>query len=121
MRHGLLLLFAVFVGCSPLGSAVRAYDHGLYPDALASLAALEGRAESLGPGDRARYALYRGLAHLSVGDAGRATPWLYRAKQAADDDPTLLSDEDMGRLGSALSHVPFGPVVRPLLDLSADP
>jgi hypothetical protein len=121
MRKPILALLVVFVGCTPLSGAVRSYDHGLYPDALASLQALETRSDSYGPREKARYALYRGLAQLALGDGPRATVWLRRARNAIAADPTLLSDDDMGRLASAWSHLPDGPVVRPLLDASAAP
>jgi len=56
--------------------------------------------------DRARYALYRGLAHLALGDRTATLRWLGEAKRALDACPTLLSDEDTGRLASAWAHLP---------------
>jgi hypothetical protein len=110
----LALVLGLFVGgCQgAFGSAVQAYDHGLYPDALAQLRALEQDARTFGTRDRARYALYRGLAHLALGDRDRAVPWLARAREAALAGPVLLSDDDMGRLTAAWTHLPTGPVLR---------
>jgi hypothetical protein len=79
---------------SRLDQAMRAYDEARYPDAVETL---RGSAD---PGD-ARYALYRGLSELAVGNARSADAWLRCAWQAADQDPDVLSEEEHGRLVAA--------------------
>jgi hypothetical protein len=94
-------------GCAgSFGAGVRDYDHGRYPEALEELRTAECDAQAWHSSDRARYALYRGLTHLALGARPAAVYWLTRAKRAADETPTLLSDEDAGRLASAWSHLP---------------
>jgi hypothetical protein len=88
------------------GAGVRDYDHGRYPEALAQLQVAEPQASSLPGGERARYALYRGLTHLALGDRPGTLQWLGEAKRALDADPRLLSDLDAGRLAAAWSHLP---------------
>ncbi|HEU4535780.1 MAG TPA: hypothetical protein VFS00_16755, partial [Polyangiaceae bacterium] len=74
---------------------------GRYADALDALRAEEGPARSLGAPARARYALYRGLAHLALGDGEAAGRWLGEAKASYDADPRCLSEADAGRLEGA--------------------
>lgn len=94
-------------GCAgPFGAGVRDYDHGRYPEAIEQLRDAERDAQGWRGRDRARYALYRGLTHLALGDRPATIRWLGEAKRAVDANPTLLSDEDAGRLGSAWAHLP---------------
>jgi hypothetical protein len=100
------LSFALFAaGCaSAFGTGVRDYDHGRYPEAIEQLRDAERDAAGWCGRDRARYALYRGLTHLALGDRLATLRWLGEAKRAVDSNPTLLSDEDTGRLVSAWAH-----------------
>jgi hypothetical protein len=84
-----------------LGRAVRAYDEARYPHAVESLRTLEPPRTGSSAGLRARYALYRGLSELAVGNARVAEAWLLRAWQAADATPDALNREDHGRLVAA--------------------
>src|SRR4051812_48724632 len=91
-------------GCAgSFGAGVRDYDHARYPEADEELRAAESDAVSWSPGARARYALYRGLTHLALGDRLASVYWLTQAKRALDDNPLLFSDQDAGRLTSAWS------------------
>ncbi len=102
-----LLAVLATSGCAgSFGAGVRDYDHGRYPEALEELRTAECDAQAWRSHDRARYALYRGLTHLALGARPAAVYWLTQAKRAADESPTLLSDEDAGRLASAWSHLP---------------
>jgi hypothetical protein len=107
---GLVIGLAVALGSSAcsgtFGAGVRDYDHGRYPEALDELRTVECDASGWSAGARARYALYRGLTHLALGARPAAVHWLREAKRAADESPTLLSSEDMGRLASAWAHLP---------------
>ena len=70
--------------------------------AITQLRELEARGER---GDRhecARYALFRGLAHLTLGDALAAERWLLSLKQKLEREPGLLSGSETSRLESAL-------------------
>src|SRR6185436_9014007 len=88
-------------GCAgSFGAGVRDYDHGRYPEAIEELRVVECDAATWRPKARARYALYRGLTHLALGDRPATVRWLGEVKQALDEDPTLLSNEDAGRLTS---------------------
>jgi hypothetical protein len=92
-------------GCAgSFGAGVRDYDHGRYPEAIEQLRDAERDAVGWRGRDRARYALYRGLTHLALGDRPATLLWLSEAKRAVDANPTLLSDEDAGRLASAWAH-----------------
>jgi hypothetical protein len=93
-------------GCfGSFGAGVRDYDHGRYPEAIDELRQAERGAAGWRGGNRARYALYRGLTHLALGDRQATLRWLGEAKRAVDANPTLLSDEDTGRLMSAWAHL----------------
>jgi hypothetical protein len=111
MAHGFavsMLVFAILLGgcAGPLGSSIREYDHGRYPQALDNLRRAEIEAASLCHRERVRYALYRGLTHLALGDRSASWRWLAEAKGALDAEPLVLSDEDAGRLESAFHHMP---------------
>jgi hypothetical protein len=111
------LLAAIASGCSPsLGSAIGAYEHGRYPEAMEELRAVEWEARPCRPrdganacdsGERAvRFALYRGLTHLALGDLAAARFWLARVDRAVALNPATLSAEDASRLASAQAHMP---------------
>jgi hypothetical protein len=103
---GLFVALACSACSGSFGAGVRDYDHGRYPEALDELRTVECDASGWAPASRARYALYRGLAHLALGARPQAIYWLTQAKHAADESPTILSDQDAGRLASAWSHLP---------------
>lgn len=93
-------------GCaSPLSAAVNELEAGQSPRALARLRALGPNLEALTADQRVRYALYRGLTHLALGDAPSADLWLCRARAATARDPLLLSVEDRSRLLAGLRAV----------------
>src|SRR5882672_9906050 len=101
----LLLAMTVCACATPLSAGLDHYDHARYPEALEALSTSERSAIALRGRSRARYALYRGLTHLALGDREATLHWLGEAKRAADADPRLLSDEDAGRLASAWAHL----------------
>jgi len=102
-----VLALALYTGgCTgSFGAGIRDYDHGRYPEAIEQLREAERTATHWRGRDRARYALYRGLTHLALGDRPATLLWLGEAKRAIDANPTLLSDEDTGRLASAWAHL----------------
>jgi len=91
---------------SPLGGAVRAYEQGRYPEAMDELRAVEADAKRWHSAEAARYALYRGLAHLALGDHRATHHWLDRLDRAMASEPTLLAQGDAHRLASARAHLP---------------
>jgi hypothetical protein len=93
--------------CAPsLGGAVGAYEHGRYPDAIDELCAVERDAQHWNGSDGARYALYRGLAHVALGDLAAGRRWFGRLEQMMAADPEVLSAHDAERLASAQAHLP---------------
>ncbi len=101
-----LLLVATLAGCAgPLADARAAYDAARYPEALVALREVELDAARWKGERRARYALERGLTHVGLGDLDAAARWLGEARAAADADPGLFDDEDVGRLASAWAHL----------------
>jgi hypothetical protein len=79
------------------------------PAALAGFRHLEPELTRLSDRDHARYALYRGLAHLGLGDAARADFWLSRAKRLDLEDPSRFDAAERGELDAAwrsLGHAP---------------
>ena len=95
----LVASFCFVSACAPLrDDAAALLDRGRYGDALDELVREEGDAARYRGGARARYALYRGLAHLALGDAPSTDTWLSEAKSRFDDDPRCLSASDAGRL-----------------------
>lgn len=117
VSFALLTASALFaVGCAtPFGSGVRAYEHGRYPEALEALASSDAFRD--GGVEGVRYALYRGLTHLALGDLPLATGWLRRVKRALEANPSLLSANETGRFASAWAHLPLELAeARPLAD-----
>jgi hypothetical protein len=101
-----LFALAMSACAGSFGAGVHDYDHGRYPEAIEELRTVECDASAWRAPERARYALYRGLTHLALGARPAALYWLSQAKRAADESPTILSDEDAGRLASAWAHLP---------------
>lgn len=108
MRSALLALLALalFACTSSFGRGIAHYDRAEYPQALEHLAAAEDDLSMFSPSERARYSLYRGLTHFALGNRRLAQPWLEEAKRAYEADPSLLSDDEAGKLGSAWAHLP---------------
>jgi hypothetical protein len=78
-----------------------AFDEGRYPDAVGEFRRAEPEFSHWSESRRIRYALYRGLSHLAVGDARETDRWLGYAKAAFDHRPELFTHEERGRLLSA--------------------
>lgn len=106
----LALLLPCLVGChSLLDDALDSYADGRYPSAAAQFRAAEATSRGLPPAQLARYALYRGLTHLALGDAPAAARWVGYAKQCAERDPGLFDDQQQGALLAAwrsMGHMP---------------
>src|SRR6185436_165879 len=83
------LLALSLAGCSGrFETALDALREGRLPAAASELRLLEPGLCELPPRERARYALYRGLAELGLGNASVAGPWLASAWLADRGDPT---------------------------------
>ena len=110
MRLPLVALSALIFGCSsPLTDARTSFDEGRYPEAVAEYRAFVPQLPALGRTAQFEYALYRGLAHLALGDAGPAERWLVLAKRLCEQSPELATAEQHGRLMSAwrsMGHMP---------------
>jgi hypothetical protein len=95
-----------------LGSALDAFHEGRLPAAAAELRALEPTLGTASASDQARYALYRGLAELGLGNAPAAEHWLTSAWRADARDPRLFDSKEHGELLAAwrsLGHLPGEP------------
>jgi hypothetical protein len=105
-----LSLYFLPLACgSPLSSAVVDFEAGRTTAALHTLESVSPRTGLADPGERARYALYRGLAHLTLGDAAAAESWLISLKRSVEREPELLSTSERCRLLTALAalgHLP---------------
>lgn len=89
-------------GCgSALTSAVEAFEAGRHPEAAGQFRALEVEFSAFEPDERLRYALYRGLNALALGDARNAERWLSPVKRALDRQPLALTHAERGRLLAA--------------------
>ena len=110
MRLWLAVLATLIFGCSsPLTEARTSFDEARYPDAVAQYRALRLPAERLSRSEQFEYALYRGLAHLALGDAAPAQRWLLVAKRLSEESPGLATSDQQGRLMSAwrsMGHMP---------------
>jgi hypothetical protein len=110
MRPWLVLLSALFLGCSsPLTDARSSFDEARYPDAVAEYRALSHQARAFSRPELFQYALYRGLSHLALGDLRPAEHWLLVAKRLSEESPALATAEQQGRLLSAwraMGHMP---------------
>ena len=100
---GLLALAALGLGCSSAGlsHALEAFHDGRLPAAAAELRALEGSYADENDRERARYALYRGLTELGLGNVVVAERWLALAWRADAADARCFDARDHGALLSA--------------------
>jgi len=92
-----------------MSRGIRTYNAGAQPRALEYLIEAEPDAADKAPPTQAKYALYRGLTHLSLGDIQSAEYWLAQAKAWMDRDRENLDASDRGRLRTAwtsLGHEP---------------
>jgi len=88
--------------CSgPLAPPLEAFHEGRLPEAASAFRRLEPGLGELSRSDRARYALYRGLAHLGLGDARAADRWLSLAKRLEHEDPRAFDAAERGELYAA--------------------
>lgn len=93
------LLALMMLGCgSALSDAVQELEAGRPAHADYRFRALAPELPELDRAERTRYALYRGLNHLTLGDAKQADRWLSLAKRDSDRDLSLLSTAERGRL-----------------------
>ena len=98
MRYALVVALSL-AACAPFrDDAAALLGRGRYGDALDELVSKERVAARYEGRARARYTLYRGLAHLALGDAPATDVWLSEAKARFDEDPRCLSASDAGRL-----------------------
>lgn len=100
------LILGVFLGlsggCRPRAiSGVEAFHEGRLPAAAAELRGLEPEFRRLEPRAQARYALYRGLVELGLGNAAQADAWLSFAKRSDARDPGCFTPHERGQLLSA--------------------
>ena len=79
---------------------IDAYEQGRYPEALAALRHWE-RSRGAEVVNDARYALYRGLTELALGNAAEAHLWLSVTQELLAKDPDALDRHDRGRLAAA--------------------
>jgi hypothetical protein len=101
-KSRLFLILVLASGCGgSLTPALDAFEEGRLPAAAIELRALEPRFATLDASSRARYALYRGLVELGLGNAAVADHWLFVAYQADRADPRCFDDRDHGALLSA--------------------
>jgi hypothetical protein len=100
-------------GCGGgLDHALDAFHDGRLPAAASELRALETSVGQQSERDRARYALYRGLSELGLGNAPAANRWLACAWRADARDPRLFDAKEHGELLAAwrsLGHLPGEP------------
>jgi hypothetical protein len=95
-------LCVTLLGCGPsLVSARDALAEGRLPAAAADLRALEPGFAELPSRERARYALYRGVVELGLGNAEAADRWLFVAWRADRADPKCFDEREHGELMAA--------------------
>jgi hypothetical protein len=76
------------------------FRDGRYPEAKETLGSIDP--PCAGDGLRARYALYRGLTLVALGDRGRGNAWLREAWALERDHRGTLSERDVQRLRIAV-------------------
>ncbi len=110
LPFGLGALLMVSLGCSSqLDDGISAYEVGAHTRAIGILRAAELEYAEEESATRARYALYRGLTHLSLGDKQSAIRWLAEAKAWYDVDRNILDAQERGRLSRAWVLVGYEP------------
>jgi hypothetical protein len=82
------------------------FEHARYPEALECFRRIEPLARNWDRLEKARYALYRGLTHLALGDHSATVRWLGEATRASNTDPSVFSQDERNRLAAALAHLP---------------
>ncbi len=105
-----LLCLALAAGCG----VARDDAEALLARGQATAALRELEAEQAGnahrdPAARARYALLRGLVHLSLADRVAAEWWLAQASEIVSAEPSCLDAADRARLGDAIQGLVRGP------------
>jgi hypothetical protein len=94
--------FIFHVGCGPsLSSARDALAEGRLPAAAEELRELEPSVAAEPARVRARYALYRGVVELGLGNATAADRWLFAAWRADVTDPHAFDEREHGALMAA--------------------
>jgi hypothetical protein len=94
-------VLALSACAGPLASPLEAFHEGRLPAAANAFRRLEPRLSELSDEERARYALYRGLTHLGLGDARAADHWLTVAKRLERNDPRTFDAAERGELYAA--------------------
>ena len=84
------------------------YEHGRYIEAAEVFERTEYRLAESPDGERARYALYRGLTFVQLGDLGHARLWLSYAYQVERKEPGTLGKAELGIIESAWAEVEAG-------------
>lgn len=110
MRSRVVWISCLLAGCtSPLTEARGSFDEARYPDAVSQYARLASTVPELSTDELFEYSLYRGLAHLALGDSAPAERWLTLAKRLADARPRAVPLAERNRLLSArraMGHAP---------------
>jgi hypothetical protein len=102
MRAPLVLsAIAAFACSNSLGPPLSAFHDGRLPEAAAEFRLLEPEVAGFPRPTCARYALYRGLTHLGLGDARQADQWLTLAKRLERDHPEDFDATERGALYAA--------------------
>src|SRR5579862_2114015 len=97
------LMAAGLMACGGALSEGRSeFQAGHYPHAKQIFASIEGESRGYSEGDRAEYALYRGLTLDALGDKAQGSVWLREAKAIEDTRPGTLAPEETLRLKTAL-------------------
>ena len=97
-----VLLGLGVAGCrSSLERGLDAFEEVRLPAAAAELRPLEAELRTSDRRARARYALYRGLVELGLGNATVADDWLSTAWRADVSDPHLFDEREHGALMAA--------------------
>jgi len=110
----MVLASAMSVGCGGgLSTAKSDYRKGRVAEAKDELVRLEPQSRGWSNPRRAEYALYRGLAHHSLGDRASAGVWLNEAKALEDAQPRTLAEDDRVRLKLALESLASGTASSP--------
>ncbi len=105
MRFARLFLVVWALGSAACGGVLApglsALEEGRLPAAAAELRRLEPQAHGWDGRGRARYALYRGLVELGLGNAAVADRWLSAAWRADAADAHVFDQREHGALMAA--------------------